>query len=60
MDSGLSNLLDPEPVAHVEYLECLAARSEMQSAVGHDTVNVEHKEADGCGGFSGHEWVGVT
>jgi len=59
LDPGLRNLFDAQAVTDVKQLQCLTARTEVEAAVGHNTVDVQHQHTNGGRGFSWHErWWG--
>ena len=59
VDTGAANLLDPKPVAHVEDLQRLSSRAEMQASVGHHAVDVEYEKANRGGGVTGRATGGM-
>ena len=51
LQAGAQQLHDAGAVAHVKTFQLLAARGEIQPAVGQHAVDVEHQQADVVGAF---------
>ena len=50
-----SQTLDAVPVPDVKHLQCLAARPEVESAIGQDPIDVQHQQANGGGPAHWHD-----
>jgi hypothetical protein len=56
-DPGFAHLLYSVTVADVEYLQSFAARPEVEAAVGHDAVDIQHQEPNGCDARTLHRFA---